>query len=131
MANRVIHFEIQADDITRAKEFYEKTFGWKVKQMMTKEKGGIDYWGVTTGPEGTPGINGGLYMRPPESVRFSFDCTLEVDDIDSAIALVIENGGSIRREKMEIEGVGWYAGAMDTEKNVFGIMQATNPDLLK
>ncbi len=46
--NRPIHFEIQADDPTRAAKFYfEKYAG---SQM--------DYWVVTTGPEGTPGING-------------------------------------------------------------------------
>ena len=38
--NTVIHFEIQADDIERAKKFYEKALGWKVSQMMKKEEGG-------------------------------------------------------------------------------------------
>ena len=52
--NRVIHFEIQADDIVRAKTFYEKTFGWKVEPMMTKEQGGMDYFGITTG-DSVPG----------------------------------------------------------------------------
>jgi predicted enzyme related to lactoylglutathione lyase len=27
---RVVHFEIQADDISRAKAFYENVLGWKV-----------------------------------------------------------------------------------------------------
>ena len=40
--NRVVHFEIQADDVTRAKSFYEKTFGWQIDQMMTAEQGGMD-----------------------------------------------------------------------------------------
>ena len=30
MANPIMHFEIPADDIARAKAFYEKTFGWKI-----------------------------------------------------------------------------------------------------
>jgi predicted enzyme related to lactoylglutathione lyase len=66
MDNPVVHFEIQADDIARAKTFYEQTFGWKINQMMTKEEGGMDYWGLTTRPDGTPGINGGLYQRPED-----------------------------------------------------------------
>ncbi len=61
MSNRVIHFEVQADDIDRAKKFYEKAFGWKISQMMKKEDGGMDYWGIDTGTG--PGINGGMYKR--------------------------------------------------------------------
>lgn len=123
--NRVIHFEIQADDVNRAKAFYEKAFGWKVEQMMTKEQGGMDYWGLTTG-EGTPGINGGLYQRPAEGDKFYlYDCTIEVPDLDKAMEAVKANGGTITREKMEIPGVGWFAGAKDTEGNRVGLMQPT------
>jgi uncharacterized protein len=125
MANRVIHFEIQADKIDRAKNFYEKTFGWKIEPMMVKEKDGMDYWGLTTGPDGTPGINGGMYMRPADNPLKTFDCTISVDDIDKAVKMVKENGGKIRTEKSEIPGVGWFANCTDTEGNFFGIMQST------
>ena len=126
MNNRVIHFEIQADDVGRAKSFYEDTFGWKISQVMKKEEGGMDYWGVTTG-EGVPGINGGLYKRPPEAENkfFLYDCTIQVEDIDKAVVAVKLNGGTITREKSEIPHVGWFAGAKDTEGNRFGLMQAT------
>lgn len=126
MANRVVHFEIQADNLERAKAFYEKVLGWKVEQMMTKEKGGMDYWGLTTGPDGTPGINGGLYERPADNKLYTYDCTVTVDDLDKAIAAVKANGGTITKEKGEIPGVGWFAGATDTEGNRFGLMQATD-----
>ena len=123
--NRVVHFEIQADDVARAKAFYEKTFDWKIAPLMTKEQGGMDYWGLTTGAEGTPGINGGMYQRTPENVLKTYDCTLEVADIDAAVAAVKANGGTITKEKSEIPGVGWLAGALDTEGNKFGMMQPT------
>ncbi len=126
MANRVVHFEIQADDIERAKKFYEKTLGWKISQMMTKEQGGMDYWGLVTGPDGAPGINGGMYQRPKDRKLTTYDCTIAVENIDEAIAAVTENGGTIRQDKMEIPGVGWFASALDTEGNTFGIMQPTD-----
>lgn len=66
MENRVVHFEIQADDVARAKKFYEDVFGWNISQMMTVEQGGMNYWGLRTGSDGTPGINGGLYQRPAD-----------------------------------------------------------------
>ncbi len=125
MSNPVIHFEIQADDLARAKKFYENTFDWKIEQMMTKEKGGMDYWGLTTRAEGKPGINGGLYERPKDDKLTTYDCTIQVDDIDEAMKAVKKNGGSIVREKGEIPGVGWFARGRDTEGNIFGIMQPT------
>ncbi len=124
MANRVIHFEIQADDVQRAKKFYENAFDWKIEQWMKAEDGGMDYWGLVTGPEGTPGINGGLYQRPTDNKLHTFDCTIQVDDIDKAIEDVKKNGGVIRGEKTQIPGVGWFAGGTDTEGNRFGLMQS-------
>ena len=38
MSNRVIHFEIQADDIERAKKFYEGALGWKIEKYMGKHQ---------------------------------------------------------------------------------------------
>lgn len=128
--NRVIHFEIQADDIERAKKFYANVLGWKIDKMTTKgEKGSLeDYWGVTTG-ESSPGINGGLYERPKEGEKmdkvYFYDCTVEVSDLDKALAAVKDNGGLIMKDKMEITGIGWFARAKDTEGNRFGLIQPT------
>jgi uncharacterized protein len=126
MVNRVIHFEIQADNVQRAKKFYESVLGWKIDKMMSKEDGGMDYWGLSTG-EGL-GINGRLYERPKkkEEKFYLYDCTIEVSDIDKAIKAVKANGGKITKEKMEIPKVGWFAGALDTEGNRFGLMQPTD-----
>lgn len=122
--NRVIHFEIQADDVERAKKFYKNVLDWKIEPMMTEGSDGMDYWGITTG-EG-PGINGGLYKRPEKEDRFYlYDCTVHVEDLDASVEKVKANGGSITKERMEIPGVGFFAGAMDTEGNRFGLMQAT------
>lgn len=123
--NRVIHFEIQADNVERAKTFYEKALGWNISQVMKKEDSGMDYWGIETG-EG-PGISGGLYERPnTEKDKFYlYDCTILVEDIDKSTEAVKANGGIITKEKDEIPGVGWFVGAVDTEGNRFGLMQAT------
>ena len=124
-SNRVIHFEVQADNVERAKDFYEKVFDWKIEKMMSEGEGPMDYWGVTTGPDGTPGINGGLFERPKENPLHSYDCTILVDDIDKAVELVKKNDGKIMMEKNELKGVGWFARGVDTEGNVFSLMQAT------
>ncbi len=124
--NRVIHFEIQADNLERAKTFYEKALGWKITQAMKKEEAGMDYWTIETG-EG-PGINGGMYNRGDEKF-YTYDCTIQVEDIDKAIMDVKANGGTVKemkgQEKNEIPHVGWFASCTDSEGNRFGLMQAT------
>ena len=125
-SNRVIHFEVQADDAARAKNFYEKVLGWKIeKANMPGMK--MDYWMVMTG-EG-PGINGGISKRSDtENKLNSFDCTILVDDLDKVISAIIVNGGKIMpwegKEKWEMKGLGWFSRAVDTEGNTFGLLQA-------
>jgi len=130
--NRVVHFEIQADDMERAKNFYMKTFGWEIEKYDFKEgqmpEGGMmDYWLVMTGKEGAPGINGGMYMRPMDDKIYTYDCTISVNDIDKAVEDVKKNGGKILREKSELKDVGIFASCMDTEGNRFGLMQPAMP----
>ncbi len=128
MSNRPIHFEIQADDPGRAKDFYEKSLGWKIEKTQMPGVG-MDYWIVDTG-EG-PGINGGLYKRSDSSSGklISFDCTITVDDIDKVIEAIKANGGQIRpwegQEKWEMKGLGWFSRAVDSEGNIFGLLQPT------
>jgi len=56
---RPIHFEIPAENPERAINFYSTVFGWK----FDKWAGPADYWLITTGDSGEPGINGGLLPR--------------------------------------------------------------------
>jgi len=122
--NRVIHFQVQADDAARAKNFYEKVFGWKIEQMMKKEDGFMNWWSIVTGDSG-PGINGGLYERSADNKVYYYDCTIEVPDIDAAVTAVKANGGIITREKSELPNVGFFVSAKDTEGNNFALMQPT------
>ncbi len=114
--SRVVHFEISADDPARAVAFYQNVFGWEVSQW-----GGQDYWLLTTGPEGTPGINGGIMPRGegfPSIVN-----TVDVADLEASIAAVEANGGKVMM-KIPVQGVGHMAYCWDSEGNLFGMMQA-------
>ena len=116
--SRVIHFEIPATDPERALQFYQRVFGWK----FDKWGGPMEYWLVTTGTDGTPGINGGMLKKPgPVSVTTN---TISVDSVDSAVAAVIKAGGKQVMPKSPIPGVGYFAYCEDTEGNMFGVMQA-------
>lgn len=119
---RPIHFEIHVDDMERARSFYEKVLGWSFQKW-----GDIDYYVVTTGEEGTPGINGGMLPRRGGSGDkvTAWVVTVGVDDLDATMAAVEANGGSIALPKDKMEGVGWLAYAKDTEDNIFGMIEAT------
>lgn len=119
---RVCHFEIHADDPTRAATFYRELFGWR----FDKWAGPIDYWLITTGPDDAPGINGGLMPRrgPIDGTAvIAYVCTVDVPSVDEAVAKALSLQGQIVVPKMPIPGVGWLAYAKDTEGNLFGMMQ--------
>jgi uncharacterized protein len=128
--SRVAHFEIQADDPERAKAFYAAVFDWTYEDygQMT----GSAYWGITTGPEDTAGINGGLLQRPapapaPEQGVNAFVCTMVVDDFDGTEQRILAAGGRVALPKVALPGMAWQGYYLDTEGNTFGIHQP-DPD---
>jgi predicted enzyme related to lactoylglutathione lyase len=113
---RVVHFELTADDPERATKFYQDVFGWKIN----KWDGPQDYWLVTTGAAGEPGIDGAI-MRRMEGA--SVINTIDVESVDGAVAKITASGGTVVAPKMSIPGVGYFAYCLDTEGNTFGVMQ--------
>src|SRR6266702_1608488 len=74
MANRVVHFEIEAKDTDRAKKFYTDAFGWKMEQM--NEDFG-NYIVVTTGdPKEPGGINGGIFKGDEKKEVNAYRCVI-------------------------------------------------------
>ncbi len=124
MANSVMHFEIPADDVSRAKAFYEKTFGWKIKAYPMPP--GQEYFAVMAKQGEEPGINGGLMKRQNGGQVFTNYVT--VKSIDAMSGTVQRNGGTILMPKQAIgEGMGWIALFRDPEGNVIGLHQAGPP----
>ena len=124
--SRVVHFEIQADDVERAKAFYGAVFGWEFQDYG--EFTGSPYWGVITGPEDEPGINGGLLQRPapapgPGQGTNGFVCTMQVEDYDATEKKILDGGGTVALPKMALTGMAWQGYYLDTEGNTFGIHQ--------
>ena len=129
--NRVVHFEIHAENPERAAKFYAEMFDWTIKEWAypgVEVKDENRYWLVTTGEEGAPGINGGILFRKGKSPTgfepiTAFICTVDVESVDESLKLAVSLGGQISLPKMPIMGMGWLAYAKDTEGNIFGLMQ--------
>jgi len=113
---RVSHFDIPADDPKRAQKFYKEVFGWKFK----KWEGPMDYWMAKTGTK-EPGIDGGMSKRMPGQIGMTN--TIDVPSIEKFSKKIMENGGQLIIPKMAIPKVGWFAQCMDTEGNMFGIIE--------
>ena len=115
---RPIHFEIPAENPERAMEFYSSIFGWK----FSKWDGPMDYWVISTGQTGEPGIDGGLMpRRDPNQPCVN---TIAVSSVDDSLRAVEKGGGVCVVPKMAIPGVGWLAYCKDTEGHIFGIMHS-------
>ena len=127
MSNRVVHFEILADEPERAAKFYRDIFGWTIEQWAGLE---YPYWMVMTGPKDTkePGIHGGLLKRPgktpPEMCGSNaFVCTVQVENYDDIAKKIETAGGKVAMPKFALKGVAWQGYFIDTEGNTFGIHQ--------
>jgi uncharacterized protein len=114
---RPVHFEIPAENPQRAMQFYETLFGWKFQ----KWEGPMDYWIITTGQAGEPGIDGGLLPRRDPAQPCCN--TIAVPNLDESMKKAEEAGGKCCVPKMPIPGVGWLAYFKDTEGHIFGMMQ--------
>lgn len=45
----IVHFEIPADDVERARKFYSTLFGWKIEKIEVRKDGEtMDYWMIST-----------------------------------------------------------------------------------
>jgi len=113
---RPTHFEIPPENPERDMQFYTSVFGWK----FNKWPGPVDYWLISTGDPGEPGIDGGLMpRRDPNQPCVN---TIRVANVDASLATVAQAGGVCVVPQMAIPGVGWLAYCKDTEGHIFGIM---------
>jgi len=124
--SRVVHFEIQADDVARAKTFYAAVFDWSFEDYG--QFTGSTYWGIATGPDDQPGINGGLLQRAAPAPVVgqgpnAFVCTVGVDDYDETEHRIHAAGGQTAMPKTALTGMAWQGYYLDTEGNTFGIHQ--------
>lgn len=115
MPNKLAHFAIEADDVDRAKAFYESVFGWTFNAW-----GPPDFYQI----QGA-GLHGALQQRrePMPEGRKGMDLTFAVDSLETTGELVVRSGGSIVSDVFVIPSVGRLVEALDTEGNLLLMMQ--------
>ncbi len=121
MANHLRHFAIHADDVERARRFYQAVFGWSFEPW-----GPPGYYLIRTGTGSDRGVAGALQERQTaltgDGMR-GFECTIGVEALDPVLAAVLEHGGAQLTRPYVIDGVGRLGFIQDTEGNRVGVMQ--------
>ena len=121
--DRVVHFEIPVDNMTRAEKFYQTVFGWKINIIPL-----MKYTLVYTTPVDDKqmhmekgAINGGMLQR--QAPITSPVITIGVKNIDLSIKSLEKSGGKIVKPKFQVGDMGLSAYCKDTEGNIIGLWQ--------
>jgi predicted enzyme related to lactoylglutathione lyase len=124
----IVHFEMPADDVERAKKFYTDLFGWKIEKWpgtssKNSSSSSMEYWIVsTTDDKGNKApIGGGLMKRQEQHQQITN--FIDVNSVDEYSSKIEKLGGKVVVTKMAIPGMGYFAVCHDTENNSFGIWE--------
>ena len=120
MSHGYVFFEIHAENVKRAVEFYQTVFDWKFNLQPNLP---IEYYDIETG-----GSRGGLLQRPAQTPPLgqglnAFACSLEVENFDAIAEKIMQSGGQVALEKFPVPGRCWQGYFIDTEGNTFGIFE--------
>ena len=121
MPNPVRHFAIQAEDVERARRFYERVFGWRLTAW-----GPPEFYLIHTGDDPDDRHQGALQRRaePLDGTGMrGFECTIDVQDLDAIRMAIVAHGGTLLSEPFTIQAVGRLCFFADCEGNRAGVMQ--------
>ena len=110
-----IHFEIPADDLSRAKSFYNGLFGWEIYESPGRK----NYLLIKA--DGEKHVSSSIIKRfsPRQTTIIYFD----VPSVEECSAMIVKLGGNIVVSKKPVPGIGYFAICHDTENNNFGIWE--------
>lgn len=123
--NKVVHFELPVDDVSRSIKFYKELFGWEINPVPN-----MPYHIVKTGETDENNmmkekgvINGGIYERGDGSAANSPVIVISVDSLDEHLQKAENAGSKVVLPKREVGDMGYYAQITDTEGNILGLWQ--------
>jgi uncharacterized protein len=117
----VVFFEMPANDMKRAKDFYEKVLGWSISPAYENY-----YFALTTDSDEKRNskkagqINGGIQKK--DNTIGSTRLMIAVKSLDDTIKKAVEAGGRILIPPKKIPGY-YYSVIMDTEGNEINLAE--------
>lgn len=123
--DKVVHFEIPAEDVPRARRFYGAVFGWELHDHPTPAGTYTIAQTVLVDERRTPtepgAIDGGPIARSP--VTPNPVITIQVDSIDETLGTIQAAGGRVVQGRIEPPGMGALAYFEDPEGNTLGLWE--------
>jgi predicted enzyme related to lactoylglutathione lyase len=123
--DKVVHFEIPADNLDRAKTFYKDIFGWEMMDVPGYPEPYAIVRTVAVDERNMPkeagAINGGITMRSKKGETPVL--VIDVPSVDAYLKKIAKRGGRVVQPKQNVMDMGLYARVTDTEGNVIGIWE--------
>ena len=118
----IVHFDVPADNIKRAKKFYEELFDWKIEGVP----GPMEYFNISTKTEdGKEGVGGGMGQKQEGNTGITN--YIGVPSVDEYLEKAQKLGAKVIMPKTTIPGFGYLAVFLDTENNTLGLWE-TDPN---
>lgn len=123
MSNPVAFFAVHANDVERARAFYEGVFGWQFESW-----GPPDFYLISTGAPIDQHLRGALQQRTEPLTGTGtrgFECSVAVSSVDDVSRSIESHGGTVILPKTQIPGIGWVVKFRDTEDNEVAAVEYT------
>src|SRR4029453_7136658 len=120
MANPFVHVELHSNDLKKAKEFYSKLFGWKLKDEPMP---GGTYTMIDVGG----GTGGGMITNPAPGTPSHWMAYVGVDDINASTKHAKELGAKVVAEVTAGGECGWVSVITDPTGATVAIGKPKNP----
>lgn len=126
--NPVVHFELPYKNEQRICNFYTSVFNWQLTPLGATANNYV--LAKTATSDVKPGfprgaIDGGFFPIKPDWPMQYPSIVIGVEDIDTTMRLIMENGGQVLGDPILLPGFGNYVSFVDTEGNRNSLIQPT------
>ena len=115
--------ELFTREISRAKAFYSAVFGWTYDSFVME---GYEYIVAKTPDAAIAGISP-VEVGPLNTTQAYWLSTVEVDDVDAAVATAAELGAAIIQQPKDVQGIGRFAVMRDPNGAAIGLLSPAQP----
>jgi len=112
--------ELFSRDISRAKAFYAEVFGWTYDSFVMEA--GYEYIVAKTPEAAVVGMSP-VHVGPLNTTQAYWLSTIEVDDIDLAVAKAAELGAAIIQQPKDVPNIGRFAVLRDPNGAAIAMLQ--------
>jgi predicted enzyme related to lactoylglutathione lyase len=116
--------ELFTPEVGVSKRFYAAVFGWSYDSFPTE---GYEYTVAKTPEVAVAGLSP-VVLGPVNTTQAYWLSTIEVEDVDLAVAMAAELGAAIIQQPKDMANVGRFAVLRDPNGAAIGLLQSAPPE---